>query len=220
MVLVAPSVLSADFANLAQNVARAAAGGADYLHFDVMDGRFVTNITVGAPVLGDLAASTDLKMDVHLMVHEPGRYTQGFKDAGAHIITIHAEACRHLHGDLQRIRGMGALAGVSVNPATPLSAIEEVLLITDLVLIMTVNPGFGGQKFIAGMLPKIRRAREMCDAQDHSIILEVDGGVTSDNVAEVVAAGADMVVAGSAVFGRSGDGDIEGNIKLLKEAGK
>ena len=220
MVLISPSMLSADFANLARDAKRAADGGADYLHYDVMDGHFVPNITVGPVVLEDLNRVTDLPLDVHLMITDPDSYIQVFREAGADIITVHAEVTTHLHRTLQAIRDMGARAGVSINPATPVGHIEEVLPFADLVLIMTVNPGFGGQKFIPESLTKIRKVRDMITSGNHNIVLEVDGGVTPDNVGSIVGAGADMVVAGSAVFGHSGDADVELNLKRLRDAGE
>ena len=201
MVKIAPSILSADFARLGEQVAEAEAAGADYIHIDVMDGHFVPNITVGPLVVEAVRRTTRLPLDVHLMIEAPERYIARFAEAGADIITVHVEACPHLHRVVQQIKGLGVQAGVSLNPATPLASLEEILGDVDLVLVMTVNPGFGGQEFIAGMLSKIRRLRRRLDERELKCELEVDGGINAETAPEVVAAGANVLVAGQAIFG-------------------
>jgi len=198
---IAPSILSADFAKLGEEVRAVAAAGADYIHVDVMDGHFVPNITIGPPVVAALRTVTDLPLDVHLMITDPDRYIPDFAAAGADIIVVHAEACRHLHRTVQLIRSLGKKAGVSLNPATPLQVLDYVIDELDLVLLMTVNPGFGGQSFIEACIPKIHALRGMLDRRGLETELEVDGGVKVDNIARISHAGADVFVAGSAVFG-------------------
>jgi ribulose-phosphate 3-epimerase len=199
--IIAPSILSADFARLGEEVKAVAKAGADWIHVDVMDGMFVPNITIGQPVVRALRAITDLPLDVHLMIDDPGRYVDEFAAAGADWITIHQEACTHLHRCLQQIRAAGKKAGVCLNPATPVETIEHVLHNVDLILVMSVNPGFGGQKFIPVALDKIRALRQMLRARGlREVLIEVDGGVGPDNAAEVLQAGADAIVAGNAIF--------------------
>jgi len=198
---IAPSILSADFARLGDEVRAVEAAGADWIHVDVMDGRFVPNLTIGPPVVAALRRVTGLPLDVHLMIVEPERYVDAFADAGADIITVHAEASTHLHRTLQAIRAQGKKAGVSLNPHTSEEAVRYVLDELDLVLVMSVNPGFGGQDFIPAILRKLERLRAMIDGSGRSIALEVDGGVKVGTAARVAAAGADVLVAGNAVFG-------------------
>ncbi len=214
MVKIAPSILSADFARLGEEVRAIAAAGADYVHVDVMDGHFVPNITIGPLVVGGLRPVTDIPFDVHLMIENPDLYIPEFARVGADIITVHQEAVSHLHRTVQLIKSLGKQAGVSINPATPVSTLEVILADIDLVLIMSVNPGFGGQSFIESCLPKIKELREMIDARGLQIELEVDGGVKLDNIGRIAAAGADVFVAGSAVFGSD---DYAGTIAGLKE---
>lgn len=197
---IAPSILSADFARLGDEVRAVEAAGADYIHVDVMDGRFVPNITIGPLVVDAVRKVTSLPLDVHLMIEEPERYVDDFAKAGADIIVVHAEACRHLHRVVQQIKATGKRAGVSLNPATPLNVLEYVLEELDLVLLMTVNPGFGGQSFIEACIPKIQALRGMLDSRGCEAELEIDGGVKPSNIARIAHAGADVLVAGSAVF--------------------
>ena len=199
-VKIAPSILSADFARLGQQVSEAEAAGADYVHIDVMDGHFVPNMTVGPLVVKAVRGVTSLPLDVHLMIEKPDRYLEGFCAAGADILTVHVETCPHLHRTVQRIKELGCRAGVTLNPSTPVVALEEILAYVDLVLVMTVNPGYGGQSFIESTLPKIERVRAMLDRLGSRADLEVDGGVDSQTASSVVGAGADVLVAGSAVF--------------------
>ena len=199
-VRIAPSILSADLACLARAVAEVAEAGADWIHVDVMDGHFVPNLTFGMPVVAALRRITRLPLDVHLMIEAPERYLEAFARAGADRLTVHVEACPHLHRVIQGIRGLGLQAGVALNPATPLGAVEEILPDVDQVLIMTVNPGFGGQAFIGRMLEKVRRARAMIEALGRPIELEVDGGVGPENAPALVAAGATVLVAGASIF--------------------
>ena len=201
MIKIAPSILSADFARLGEQVTEAEAAGADYIHVDVMDGHFVPNITIGPLVVKALRPVTRLPLDVHLMIEEPERYIEQFAKAGADILTVHQEACPHLHRVIGGIKGLGVRAGVSLNPATPLNTLEEILPYVDLVLLMTVNPGFGGQEFIEEMLPKIERMRRMLDEWGLKCELEVDGGINIETAPKVVAAGANVLVAGEAIFG-------------------
>jgi ribulose-phosphate 3-epimerase len=200
VVRIAPSILSADFAHLADEIAMLEAGGADWVHVDVMDGRFVPNITYGYKVIETVRRLTEMPMDVHLMVVEPERYFEDFVDAGATGLTIHAEVSPHLQRQLARIRELGAAAGVALNPSTSLTAVENVLDDLDLLLVMTVNPGFGGQQFIAHSLEKIGRARRMLDAAGSRAALEVDGGISRETIYQCWRAGADTFVAGIAVF--------------------
>lgn len=200
---IAPSILSADFARLGDEVRAVEAAGADYIHVDVMDGRFVPNITIGPLVVEAVRKVTPLPLDVHLMIVEPERYVEDFARAGADIIVVHAEACTHLHRVIQQIKGLGKRAGVSLNPATPLHVLDYVLEELDLVLLMTVNPGFGGQSFIDACIPKIQQLRGMLDRRGCEAELEIDGGVKPANIARIAHAGADVLVAGSAVFGSS-----------------
>jgi ribulose-phosphate 3-epimerase len=199
-VRIAPSILSADFARLADDIAMCEAGGADWIHVDVMDGVFVPNLTFGAKVIETVRKLTALPLDVHLMVVEPEKYFDSFAKAGATTLTIHAEAAPHLHRQLARIRELGCLAGAVMNPGTPLSAVAEVVSDLDLLLIMSVNPGFGGQQFIPGALDKIRRARALLDQARSGAALEVDGGVNRETIVQCWRAGADTFVAGNAVF--------------------
>lgn len=197
---IAPSILSADFADLGAQVAEAEAGGADWVHVDVMDGHFVPNLTIGPLVVQALRPVTTLPLDVHLMIEAPERYLEDFARAGADVLTVHWEACTHLHRTLQQIRELGVKAGVSLNPATPVSVLEEVLSEVDLVLLMSVNPGFGGQSYIPSSTAKIRKLRQLMQECESAALVEVDGGVNAQTIREVVVAGADVLVAGSAVF--------------------
>lgn len=201
---ISPSILSADFAKLGAEIKEVEAGGADWLHVDVMDGHFVPNITIGPLVVASIRPLTQLPLDVHLMIEQPDKYIPAFAQAGADYISIHAEACLHLHRSLSLIREQGVKAGVVLNPATPLTAIEHVLTQVDLILIMTVNPGFGGQKFIPEMLPKIRQLKAMLLERGLTHVqLEVDGGINEVTAPLVVEAGANVLVAGQAVFGQT-----------------
>ncbi len=197
---IAASILSADFSRLGEQVAEAARGGVDYIHVDVMDGQFVPNLTMGPAVVKSIRPWTDLPFDVHMMVADPERFVPDFVDAGGDIITVHAEACTHLHRVVQQIRECGARASVAVNPGTPLSAVEAVLPDLDQLLVMTVNPGFGGQAFIPTMVDKIEQARAILDRRGLTAGLEVDGGINADTIATAVKAGATVLVAGSAIF--------------------
>ncbi|KYZ77198.1 ribulose phosphate epimerase [Anaerosporomusa subterranea] len=201
MIQIAPSILSADFARLEQEILKVETAGADLLHIDVMDGHFVPNLTFGPPVVKAIRKVTQLPFDVHLMVDKPEEYVRPFAEAGANIITIHAEATPHLHRVVQSIKEHRIQAGVALNPATPLCVIEEILHDLDLILIMSVNPGFGGQKFIPSALKKIRRLKTMLMQINSPALIEVDGGVTSENAAQLKDAGADILVAGSAIYG-------------------
>jgi ribulose-phosphate 3-epimerase len=216
MIKLAPSILSADFARLGEQVDEVARAGADYIHVDVMDGHFVPNITIGAPVVAAIRHVTSLPLDVHLMIEHPERYISDFVTAGADIITVHVEASPHLHSTIQAIKELGARAGVSLNPPTPLGAIEEFIPHVDLVLIMSVNPGFGGQSFIPETLPRIANMRKILDDRGLSAELEVDGGITADNAPDIVKAGANVLVAGNSVF--KAEEGIRGAIQRLREA--
>jgi ribulose-phosphate 3-epimerase len=200
-VRIAPSILSADFGRLAEEIRAAEAAGADWVHVDVMDGRFVPNITIGPLVVEAVRKVTKLPIDTHLMIVEPERYVEAFAKAGADWVSVHAEVSPHLHRTLQAIRAAGAHPAVALNPSTPLSAVEYVLGDCDIVLVMTVNPGFGGQKYIEACTDKVRRLRELADARGLPLEIEVDGGVNSESVARVARAGANVFVAGTAVFG-------------------
>jgi ribulose-phosphate 3-epimerase len=201
MVEIAPSILSADFTRLGEQIAAAERGGASIVHVDVMDGHFVPNITLGLPVVRSLARATRLPLDTHLMISEPGRYAEQFAEAGARMVSVHIEIDPHIHRTLASIRKKGAKAGVVINPATSLSALDEVLNFVDYVLVMSVNPGFGGQEFIPTSVEKVRRLRQTIKARNLDVRIEIDGGIDRDNIAEVAAAGAEIFVAGTAVFG-------------------
>ena len=201
MIEIAPSILSADFSCLGEQVKAVERAGASLLHVDVMDGRFVPNITIGLPVVKALARATRLPIDAHLMIVEPGRYAEEFVKAGAQMVSIHIEADPHAHRTLTAIRAAGARAGIAINPATPLSALDEAVKFADYVLLMSVNPGFGGQEFIPASLDKVRRLRKMIDERGLKTRIEIDGGIDSDNIAEIASAGADIIVSGSAIFG-------------------
>ena len=209
-----PSILNADFGRLAEQVREAEAAGADYLHVDVMDGQFVPNISLGPAIVAAIRQATSLPLDLHLMIEEPRRFLREFVEAGASIMTVHAEAVRHLHATVAAIQDAGVKAGVALNPATPLSTVEEIVDRLDLLLVMTVNPGFGGQALIPATLEKITRARALLDARGARAELEVDGGVKAENVGEVVRRGARVVVAGSAIF--VGGGGIRANTAALR----
>jgi ribulose-phosphate 3-epimerase len=216
MIKLAPSILSADFARLGEQVEEAARAGADYIHVDVMDGHFVPNITIGAQVVAAIRPVTSLPLDVHLMIEHPERYISEFVHAGADIITVHVEASPHLQSAIELIKKLGARAGVSLNPPTPIGAVEEFLHHVDLVLVMSVNPGFGGQPFIPETLPRIEKMRQILDARGLSAELEVDGGINADNAPDIVKAGANVLVAGNSIF-RAEDG-ISGAMRRLREA--
>ena len=212
---IAPSILSADFGRLGEEIAAVEQAGADLIHVDVMDGRFVPNITIGPAVVEAARRATELPLDVHLMIVEPERHLEAFARAGADFLVVHAEASVHLHRTLQMIRDLGVKAGVSFNPATPTGSLEPVIDLVDMVLIMSVNPGFGGQKFIPAALPKITAVRELVRASGREILVEVDGGVGPTTAGDVKRAGADVLVAGSAVYGTD---DYGAAIRAIREA--
>ncbi len=213
MIVLSPSLLSVDFAHIADGIKELDRANVQALHLDVMDGAFVPNISFGAPVIKCLRKETNMIFDVHLMIDEPVRYLDDFKKAGADWVTVHAESCKHLHRTITAIKETGMKAGVALNPATPVSAIDYVLGEVDMVLIMSVNPGFGGQSFISSSLRKIAEVRKLINERNLDVRIEVDGGVNLKNVADVLKAGADVIVAGSAVFG----GDIYDNSKAFME---
>jgi ribulose-phosphate 3-epimerase len=217
LIELAPSILSADFAHLADQVVRAAEGGGSVIHVDIMDGHFVPNLTIGPPVVKSLRKATRLPLDCHLMIENPDDYIGLFAEAGVDWISVHQEACQHLNRTLHLIKSHDCLAGVVINPATPVETLSEVLDIVDYVLVMSVNPGFGGQQFIPGVLGKMRKLAEIRAARGYSYRIEVDGGVGLDTVADVVRAGAEILVAGNAVFG---NGDPKANASALLEAAR
>lgn len=212
---IAPSILSADFARLGEEIEAVERGGATILHVDVMDGHFVPNITIGLPVVKSLSRATRLPIDAHLMISEPGRYAAQFVEAGAKMVSVHVEADAHLHRTLMSIKAAGAEAGIVINPATAVESIVEALPYADYVLVMSVNPGFGGQRFIPTAIDKLRRLRQMIEERKLKTRIEIDGGVDLENIASVVAAGAEIIVAGSAVFGTN---NPEAAVKELREA--
>lgn len=212
----APSILSADFARLGEQVEEAEAAGADWIHIDVMDGHFVPNITIGPLIVRALRSTTRLPLDVHLMIERPERYLVNFEEAGANNLTVHVETCPHLHRTIQQIKSLNLKAGVALNPATPLSTLEEILPEVDLVLVMSVNPGFGGQSYIPSSTAKIARLRAMLDEIESDAALEVDGGIEVRTIREVVAAGATVLVAGSAIFNTQAS--VAENIRRLRQA--
>jgi ribulose-phosphate 3-epimerase len=213
MAIIAPSLLSANFLKLEQDCEMLNASEAEWFHLDVMDGRFVPNISFGLPIIAAIRKATKKVCDVHLMIEQPDLYIQAFKDAGADVITVHVEACKHLHRNIQQIKALGMNAGVALNPHTPVSSIEEIIADADLVCVMSVNPGFGGQKFIPATLAKIKQLKELIRAKHSSALIEVDGGVTLENASSIIQAGADVLVAGNTVFASSSP--IE-TIKQLK----
>ena len=214
---IAPSILSADFTRLGEEIKAVKSGGATVLHVDVMDGQFVPNITIGLPVVRSIRKATDMTIDAHLMIENPGQYAAKFAEAGANMVSVHVEADDHLHRTLCSIRDAGAKAGVAINPATPLVELEEALPFADFILLMSVNPGFGGQKFITSALRKTASARTMIDRTGSRALLEVDGGVKIDNAAQVLSAGADVLVAGSAIFSSR---DYAATIAAMRAAGQ
>lgn len=200
MAIIAPSFLASDFLRLGEECKMVNESEAEWFHLDVMDGRFVPNISFGLPVVEQIRKATSKVLDVHLMIVEPEKYTEAFKAAGADRLSVHIEACPHLHRNIQQIKQLGMKAGVAINPHTPVSQLEDIIADIDTVLIMSVNPGFGGQKFIPHTLHKIKQLKQMITAGNHNVLIEIDGGVTADNAAEIIAAGADVLVAGSNVF--------------------
>ncbi|WP_423410692.1 ribulose-phosphate 3-epimerase [Heyndrickxia sp. MSNUG] len=214
MVKIAPSILSADFARLGDEIKDVEAGGADYIHVDVMDGHFVPNITIGPLIVEAIRPVTKLPLDVHLMIENPDQYIEAFAKAGADYITVHVEASRHLHRTIQLIKSTGVKAGVVINPATPVESLKHIIEDLDMVLLMSVNPGFGGQKFISSVLPKIRQVKEMADEVNQDLEIEVDGGVNEETAKLCVEAGATVLVAGSAVFNKE---DRAAAIAMLKK---
>ena len=214
MVKIAPSILSADFSRLLEHVKEVEEAGVDYLHIDVMDGHFVPNISFGAPVMKSLKGKTNLFMDVHLMIENPDQYIGDFVDAGADLINVHIEACTHIHRTIQLIKSYGVKAAVTLNPGTPLITIEEILPQLDMVLLMSVNPGFGGQSYIEATTDKIRRLKAMIDSKGLTCDIQVDGGINLNNVKEVVDAGANIFVAGSAIFNTE---SIKNTVKAFRE---
>lgn len=217
MLKLAPSILAADFKNLGQQVSDVSLAGAQYIHLDVMDGAFVPSISFGMPVISSIRSCTDRIFDVHMMVEEPGRYVSEIKAAGADLICVHAEACTHLDRTINQIKEAGLKAGVALNPATPLSVLDCILSEVDMVLIMSVNPGFGGQKFIPYTLTKIRELRNLCKERGLDTDIQVDGGVTCDNIRELIDAGANVFVAGSAVFKGDAAANTREFLKIFEE---
>ncbi len=215
MVFVAPSILSADFSCLKEDIRRVEEGGADFIHVDVMDGRFVPNITVGVPVVKSLKSITSLPLDVHLMIEEPDKYINAFAEAGAHVITVHQEACTHLHRTVTNIKELGVKAGVALNPATPVELLDDILEEVDLVLIMLVNPGFGGQSMITSALKKVMRLKRIKKEKRLPFLIEVDGGVKVENAHQVVEAGAEIIVSGSGIFNTKNPADAVRTLKSL-----
>lgn len=215
MIKIAPSILSADFSSLKEQIRLVEKGGADWLHLDIMDGHFVPNITFGPMVIKAIRSVTKLPLDAHLMIDNPDRYLENFKLAGVDRLTVHVETCPHLHRTIQHIKKLGMQPGVTLNPSTPASSLKEIIPFVDLVLVMTVNPGFGGQKFIRSMIKKIKEISGMINAHNSSIYLEVDGGVDESNASELVAAGANVLVAGYSIFSKN---NIPRSIRNLKKA--
>ncbi|MDK2586150.1 ribulose-phosphate 3-epimerase [Romboutsia sedimentorum] len=214
MIKLAPSILAADFARLLEDVKKVENAGCEYLHIDVMDGHFVPNITLGPAIVKSLREDVDMVFDAHLMIENPDQYVKDFVDAGCDLIVVHQEACRHLHRTIQNVKSHGIKVGVALNPATPIETIKHVLQDIDMVLIMTVNPGFGGQSFIESMIPKIQELKGLIDSQNLNVDIQVDGGIKPENVAKVVKAGANIIVAGSAIFNSD---DIKSTVDLFRK---
>lgn len=214
MIKLAPSILSADFAKLLEDVKKVEKAGCEYLHIDVMDGHFVPNITLGPSIVKSLRKDVNMVFDTHLMIENPDNYIKDFVDAGSDLIVVHVEACRHLHRTIQNIKSYNVKAGVALNPATPIETIKHVLQDVDMVLIMTVNPGFGGQSFIESMIEKIKELKQLIDEKNLKVDIQVDGGIKPSNIHQVVEAGANIIVAGSAIFNSE---NIEETVKLMRK---